>query len=269
MVDERTAALRQTNERLVAEIAERKRAEDAYYEARVELARVTRMTTLGALAASISHEVNQPLAAVVTNADACAMWLSSEPPNVDEARLAVDNIAREGTRASEIVRRIRAIFTKSAPDLAAVQLNDVIREAVALLAAEISRSGVDLEVETAPDLPPVTGDRVQLRQVIVNLILNGVEATSSVSGRPRRFQVSSKIQDGEILVAIRDSGTGIDPKNLKRIFDAFFTTKAKGMGMGLAISHSIIESHGGELWATSNDDYGVTLQFRLPARGSA
>lgn len=264
-VEQRTAALRQTNERLMDEIAERRRAEDAYYAARIELARVTRMTTLGALAASISHEVNQPLAAVVTNADACAMWLASDPPNLDEVRLAVDNIAREGTRASDIVRRIRAMFTKGAPDRAELQMNDLIREAVALLSAEVSRSGVEVTIESAPDLPPVTGDRVQLQQVLVNLLLNGIEAMNGVSGRARVLNVRSATDDGAVLVAVRDAGKGIDPANLKRIFDAFFTTKAQGMGMGLAISHAIIESHGGQLWATANPDHGVTLQFRLPA----
>lgn len=266
-VEERTAELRQTNQQLLAEIAERKRAEDAYSEARAELARVTRINALGTLAASISHEVNQPLAAVVTNADACAMWLGSDPPNVEEARAAVDSIAREGTRASDIVRRIRGMFTKSAPEGTAVQVNELIREASALMQAEISRNQIALDIQTTSDLPPAIGDRVQLQQVIVNLILNGIEAMSSVTGRPRGLIMRSELLNpAELLIAVRDSGTGIEPKDQKRIFDAFFTTKSEGMGMGLAICQSIIESHGGRLWATPNSDHGATLQFTLPVK---
>jgi C4-dicarboxylate-specific signal transduction histidine kinase len=264
-VEERTAELREANQQLLAEIAERKRAEQAYIEARGELGRVSRMSAMGALAASISHEVNQPLAAVVTNADACVMWLSGEPPNLEEVRAAVDCIAREGTRASDIVRRIRAMFTKSAPETIPVQINDLIREAAALLQAEISRNEVVLETELAANLPPVLGDRVQLRQVIVNLMLNGIEAMSSVADRPRRLFLRSEPRGAqEMLITVQDSGTGIDPHNKKRIFDAFFTTKSQGMGMGLAICHSIIEAHGGKLSASADSGPGARLQFTLP-----
>ncbi len=262
-VEERTAELKQANQQLLAEIAERRRAEQAYIEARAELGRVSRMSAMGALAASISHEVNQPLAAVVTNADACVMWLSGEPPNLEEVRVAVDCIAREGTRASDIVRRIRAMFTKSATEVIPVEINDLIREAAALLQAEISRNEVVLETELAADLPPVLGDRVQLRQVIVNLMLNGIEAMSSVADRPRRLLLRSEAR-GEMLITVQDSGPGIDPQNKKRIFDAFFTTKSQGMGMGLAICHSIIEAHGGKLSAGANNGLGATFQFTLP-----
>ena len=265
-VEERTAELKQTNQQLMAEIAERKRAEDAYLEARAELARVTRMSAMGALAASISHEVNQPLAAVVTNADACVMWLSGEPPNLEEVRSAVDCIAREGTRASDIVRRIRAMFSKSAPERVPVQVNDLIHEAAGLLQAEVSRNNVMLETELAPDLPRATADPVQLQQVIVNLMLNGIEAMSVVDDRPRRLSIRSEARGAnEILITIEDSGAGIDPGNHKRLFDAFFTTKAQGMGMGLAISYSIIEAHGGRLWASVRSGPGATLQFSFPA----
>jgi C4-dicarboxylate-specific signal transduction histidine kinase len=265
-VEERTAELKQSNVQLLAEMAERKRAEDAYYEAQAELARVTRMSAMGALAASISHEVNQPLAAVVTNADACAIWLSTEPPNLEEARAAVDCIAQEGTRASEVVRHIRAMFTKAAPERTIVQINDLIREVGSLTEGAALRNQVLIETELAADLPASVGDRVQLRQVIVNLILNGIEAMSDVADRPRRLVIRSQIQDsGEVLVAVRDSGIGIAPKDEKLIFDAFFTTKTQGMGMGLSISYSIIEAHGGRLWASSNSDHGATLQFTLPA----
>jgi C4-dicarboxylate-specific signal transduction histidine kinase len=265
-VEERTAELRQTNEQLVAEIAERKRAEDAYYQAQAELARLTRVSAMGALAASISHEVNQPLAAVVTNADACMMWLSSDPPNLEEARAAVDSIAQQGTRASDIIRHIRSMFTKAAPERATVEVNQLIREVGILVEGAALRNEVAVHTELAADLAATVGDRVQLRQVIVNLILNGIEAMSAVNDRPRLLVIrSEKRKPDEVLVAVQDSGVGIAPKDQKRIFDAFFTTKDQGMGMGLSISQSIIEAHGGRLWATNNDDFGATFQFTLPA----
>ncbi len=265
-VAERTAELKHTNEQLLAEIAERKRAEDAYYEAQAELDRVTRMSAMGALAASISHEVNQPLAAVVTNADACMMWLSSDPPNLEEARAAVDSIAQQGTRASDVVRHIRAMFTKTSPERELVQINDLIREVINLIEGAAARNQVELLTQLGADLPATAADRVQLQQVIVNLILNGIEAMSDVSNRPRRLMIRSQMQNSdELLVSVRDSGVGIAPKDEKRIFEAFFTTKAQGMGMGLSISHSIIEAHGGRLWASSNSDHGATFQFTLPA----
>ncbi len=265
-VEERTAELKQKNEQLLAEMAERKRAEEAYYEAQAELARVTRLSALGALAASISHEVNQPLAAVVTNADACMIWLASEPPNLEEARAAVDSIAREGTRASDVVRHIRAMFTKGTPERTKVQVNDLIREVSTLIEGAALRNHVALRTELGADLPAVMGDRVQLQQVIVNLILNGIEAMNGISDRPRRLVIRSQMHSSdEVLVAVQDCGVGINPKDEKRIFDPFFTTKAQGMGMGLSISHSIIEAHGGRLWASNNSDHGATLQFTLPA----
>ena len=265
-VEERTADLRQSNEQLLAEMVERKRAENAYYEAQADLARMTRLSTMGALAASISHEVNQPLTAVVTNADACMMWLSRQPPNLDEARAAVDCIAREGTRASEVIRHIRAMFMKTTPETTRVQINDLIREVRALMQLEAARNQVVVEMELAADLPDAMGDRVQLQQVIMNLIANGIEAMSGVINRPRRLLIRSESQDpDQVLVAVRDSGIGIDPKDAMRIFDPFFTSKAQGMGMGLSISHSIIEAHGGRLWASSNSGDGATVQFTLPA----
>jgi C4-dicarboxylate-specific signal transduction histidine kinase len=269
-VEERTVELKRTNEQLLEEMAERKRAEDAYYEAQGELARMTRMSAMGALAASISHEVNQPLAAVVTNADACMMWLSSNPPNLEEARAAVDCIAQQGTRAGDVVRHIRAMFTKAAPERTIVQINDLIREVGTLIEGAALRNQVQVETALGADLPVIVGDRVQLQQVIVNLMLNGIEAMSEVDDRPRRLVIRSEVQNsGEVLVAVRDSGVGIDPKNEKRIFDAFFTTKEQGMGMGLSISNSIIEAHGGRLWASRNSGNGATIQFTLPAEGQS
>lgn len=264
-VEERTEELRHSNQQLREEIAERKRAEQAFNEAQAELARVTRISALGALAASISHEVNQPLAAVVTNADACTMWLSTEPPNLEEVRSAVDCIAREGTRASEVVRRIRAMFTKGATERKPVQINEIIAEVQLLMQSELAKHQVALSTELADDLPNVLADRVQIQQVMVNLVSNGIEAMIGVTERPRRVTIRSlKSSVAEVYVAVQDSGAGIDPKDQRRIFNAFFTTKAQGMGMGLSISQSIIESHGGRLWATANPDHGATLQFTLP-----
>jgi PAS domain S-box-containing protein len=250
----------------MTDIEDWKRAEEALRKANADLAHVTRVMTMGELTASIAHEINQPLTAIVTNADACTVWLTSEPPNLEEARAAVDCIAQDGTRASEVIRHIRAMFTKDTPERTTVQLNEVIREVCALLQAGASMKQVELQTELAIDLPPAMGDRVQLTQVIVNLALNGIEAMSAVMDRPRRLVIRSERQNPEeLLVAVRDSGAGIDPKDFKRIFDAFFTTKAQGMGMGLSICRSIVEAHGGRLWASANGDYGATLQFTLPA----
>jgi len=250
----------------MTDVEDSKRAEEALRKANADLAHVTRVITMGELAASIAHEINQPLTAIVTNADACAVWLTSEPPNLEEARAAVDCIAQDGTRASEVIRHIRAMFTKDTPERTTVQVNELIREVCALLQAGASRNQVELQTELANDLPPAMGDRVQLEQVIVNLALNGIEAMGAVTDRPRHLVIRSERQNPEeLLVAVRDSGAGIDPKDFKRIFDAFFTTKTQGMGMGLSICRSIVEAHGGRLWASANGDYGATLQFTLPA----
>src|SRR6202521_6331523 len=194
----------------MTDIEDWKRAEEALRKANADLAHVTRVITMGELTASIAHEINQPLAAIVTNADACTVWLSSEPPNLDEARAAVDCIAQDGTRASEVVRHIRAMFTKDTPERTRVQVSELIREVGALLQAEASRNQVALQTELATDLPPAMGDPVQLQQVIVNLVLNGIEAMSAVSDRPRRLVIRSESLDSnEVLVVVRDSGIGI------------------------------------------------------------
>lgn len=264
-IEERTRELQRTNERLKAEMAERKRAEDAYHSAQADLARATRMSAMSTLAASISHEVNQPLAAVATNADACVMWLRNQPPNVPEALAAADCTAREATRASEVIRHIRAMFTKAPPERERVQLNELVGEVVALMQVEALRNDVVMRTELAPELPLVTGDRVQLQQVMVNLVLNGIEAMTGVTDRPRLLVVRSENHEPDgVLIAVRDSGTGIDPMDEKRMFDTFYTSKPNGMGMGLSISRSIVEVHGGRLWASVNDDRGATLQFTLP-----
>jgi PAS domain S-box-containing protein len=250
----------------MTDIEDRKRAEEALRKANADLAHITRVITMGELTASIAHEINQPLAAIVTNADACMVWLSNEPPNLEEVRAAVESIAQDGTRASEVIQHIRAMFMKNTHERTSVRLNDLIREVVALLQAGASKNQVELQTELASDLPPALGDRVQVQQVIVNLALNGIEAMGAVIDRPRRLVIRSERQNSEeLLVAVRDSGVGIDAKDFKRIFDAFFTTKAQGMGMGLSICRSIVEAHGGRLWAIANSDYGATFQFTLPA----
>ena len=246
------------------DITERKQAEAALREAQAELAHVTRVMTMGELAASIAHEVNQPLAAVVTNANACLRWLAGATPNLDEARVAIGRIIRDGNRASDVIGRIRALVGKSGTEQAPLDINEVIQEVVGLIQSEIQKNGVVLRMELAADLPQVLGDRVQLQQVILNLVMNGIEAMSSVTDRSRDLLIRScQYESDKVLVAVRDSGTGLQPGGLDHLFKAFFTTKPKGMGMGLAISRSIVENHGGRLWAVPNDGPGATFQFTV------
>ena len=248
----------------LTDLTERKHAEEALRKAQVELAHVTRVMTMGELAASIAHEVNQPLAAVVTNGNACLRWLAGPTPNLDEAREAVGRIIRDGKRAGEVIGRIRALVKKSATEQAHLDINEVIREVVGLTQTEIQKNGVALRMDLAADLPRVVGDRVQLQQVFLNLVMNGIEAMSAVTDRPRELLVRSRQHESaKVLVAIQDSGIGIDRHNLEKIFNAFYTTKSQGMGMGLAISRSIVENHGGRLWAVPHDGPGATVQFTL------
>jgi len=246
------------------QLTERRRAQDALREAQVELAHVTRVTTIGGLAAAIAHEINQPLAAVITNGDACLRWLAGTTPNLDEARLAVGRIIRDGNRASDVIAKIRALLRKTGTEKERLEMNDVIREVVALAQSEVRRNGVALRAQLEGNIPPVLGDRVQLQQVVLNLIMNAIEAMSVVGDRARELIIST--QSGEIdqvHVTVQDSGIGLDPQRMERIFDAFYTTKPEGMGMGLAISRSIVENHGGRLWAVPNDGPGATFQFTL------
>ena len=244
--------------------AERSRAEHALREAQAELAHVTRVMTMGELAASIAHEINQPLAAVVTNANACLRWLTGPIPNLDEGRAAVARIARDGNRASDVIGRIRALVKKSATEQAHLDINEVIQEVLGLIQTEIRKNEVVLRMKLAPDLPRILGDRVQLQQVILNLMMNGIEAMSPVTDRSRDLLIRScRYESDKVLIAVQDSGTGLETESLDHLFTAFFTTKPKGMGMGLAISRSIIEAHGGKLWASPNDGPGATFQFTL------
>jgi signal transduction histidine kinase len=243
-------------------------AEKALQQARDELAHVARVTTLGELTASIAHEVNQPIGAVVTNADACLQWLGAEPPDLVEARLALGRIINEGNRASQVIRRIHALVRKSPALMDHLDINDTILEVVALTRNELHRHRISLETRLSRDLPRILGDRVQLHQVILNLIINAIEAISRDCDGLHELEVVSERDNAEgVLVAVRDWGVGLDTEQLDRLFDAFYSTKPDGMGMGLAISRSIVQAHGGRLWATHNTPKGAIFQFTLPAIG--
>jgi C4-dicarboxylate-specific signal transduction histidine kinase len=257
----RPAAILETNN----DITERKRAEDSLQKTQAELAHVTRLTTLGELTASIAHEVNQPLAAIVTNSNASLRWLASEPPNLDKSRQAIGRIIKDGNRASEIISRIRGLVKNAPPRKDWVDVNEIIVEVIGLALNEADRNQIFLKSHLSSDLPLVLGDRVQLQQVILNLIINGVEAMGRITEGSRELVVSSENDEANgLLVAVRDTGVGLESTNLNQLFDAFFTTKPNGMGMGLAISRSIIEAHGGRLWATANSPQGAIFQFTLP-----
>ena len=265
-VQQRTAQLARANDGLRDEMRERQRAEEALQKSQSELAHITRVMTLGELMASLAHEVNQPLAAVVTNAQACLRWLALDAPRPDEARAAVERIVRDSNRASEVIQRIRALVKKTDPQMVALDINDVIREAISLEQREMLGRQVSLRTELASALPPVLGDRIQLQQVVINLVMNALEAMAPVSDRPRDMLIrSQRDASNEVIVAVTDSGMGIDSENAERLFNAFFTTKPTGMGMGLSISRSIIAAHGGRLWASPNADHGSTFQFTLPS----
>ena len=244
---------------------ERKRSEEALREAQAELARVARATTMGELTASIAHEVNQPLAAVVTNANACLRWLAAETPDLDEARAAAQRIVRDGNRASDVIARIRGFLKKGEPVTVKLGINDVVREIIMLTQGEVLRRDASLLTELADGLPAVSADRVQLQQLLLNLMMNALDAMSAVTDRPRVLRIrTSTYESAAILVALRDSGVGLNAEQMERLFEAFYTTKPEGMGMGLSISRSIVEMHGGRLWATPNDGPGATFQFTLP-----
>ena len=286
---------------VIVDINERKRAEEelrraedelrrnevSLREAQNELAHVSRVTTMGELAASIAHEINQPLAGMLTNANAGLRWLAGELPNLDETREAVRRIIRDGNRASEIVGRIRALAKKAPPQKDWLDLNQAIREVIAMARNEVTQHGVSLQTQLANDLPFILGDRIQLEQVLLNLLVNAIEAVSGVSEGPRELWVSSEkvtqvsgkpeedtlkdkalaeLECTHVLIAVRDTGPGVDPKGLDRLFGAFYTTKPQGLGMGLAISRSIIAAHGGRLWAAANEPKGAVFQFTLPTR---
>jgi signal transduction histidine kinase len=266
-------------ERLLTNIRERERVEDALREqfterrraaeelrkTQVELAHVARVMTMGELVASIAHEVNQPLGAIVTNGHACVRLLSREVPDVDKSLEVIEHMIRDGLRASEVIKRIRDLVHKAPTERTPLNINETVEEVIELVNSDVLKSKINLLTELAADVPPVVGDRIQLQQVILNLILNAKEAMSEAQPHPPELLITSrKSNSDEIVVAVHDSGKGLDPQDAERIFDPFFTTKAEGMGLGLSISRRIIEDHGGRMWATPNEPQGTVVQFTLP-----
>ncbi len=249
----------------VRDVTERRRAELALREAQATLAHVTRVTTLGEVTASIAHEVNQPLLGMVTSASSCSRWLAAQPPNLQRAQRALERIMKAGTRASAVIDRVRTLVKRQPLRVAPVDLNEIVRDVIAMVRHELQRSGVSLKTRLAEELPAVPGDRVQLQQVVLNLILNAIEATREIEGRSRQVWVASRFEHGQAVhVEVRDSGVGLAPDSQARVFEAFYTTKQSGLGMGLSISRSIIEAHGGRIGARPNSPHGAIFQFSLP-----
>jgi C4-dicarboxylate-specific signal transduction histidine kinase len=249
----------------MTEVEDRKRAEEALRQAQGDLERINRVTTMGELAASLAHEVSQPISGTMTNANVCLRSLGSDPPDLDLVRTTVTRIARDAQRAAEIIKRIRSQFQKGAPNQETLGVSEMIQETVALLRGEAVRYNISVRTELAADLPPIVGDRVQLQQVAMNLIVNSIEAMKDVDGTREMVIKSQRAENQQILVSVTDTGIGLPPQLAERIFDPFFTTKPHGTGMGLRISRSIIESHGGRLWAAGSAGRGATFHLNLPA----
>jgi signal transduction histidine kinase len=251
----------------VQDVTQRRLSEEALGKARSDLAHVSRVMSLGALTASIAHEVNQPLSGIITNASTCLRMLAADPPNVEGARETALRTIRDGNRAADVVTRLRALFGKKLAATEPVDLNEATREVIALSLSELQRHRVVLRSDLGDDMPPVMGDRVQLQQVILNLLLNAMESMGGVDDRARRLVVRTE-RDGsdEVRLSVRDAGVGFDPTGADKLFDAFYTTKSGGMGIGLSVSRSIVESHKGRLWATLNDGPGATFAFSIPCR---
>ena len=257
----RSIAILETNN----DITERKRSEEKLQQTQAELAHINRTTTLGELTASIAHEVNQPLAAIVINGDVCLRLLDQHKPDAHELREILHRMIDDSKRASEITQRLRALYKKTDPQMAPLDMNGVITEVIPLMQHELRSHGVSLQLELTPSPFSILGDRVQLQQVMVNLMLNGMDALASVEDGPRELLIrSSQSKKDHVIVAVRDSGVGIDPDNEEKLFNPFFTTKPDGTGMGLSICRSIIERHGGQIWASSHAERGATFQFSLP-----
>jgi PAS domain S-box-containing protein len=251
---------------LLTDIDERKRAEEALSNARSELARVSRLTTLSALTASIAHEVSQPLSGIITNASTCLKMLDADPPNLEGARETARRTIRDGDRASDVIKRLRALFSKKEFTLERLDLNEAAREVIALTSSELQRNRVVLQSELAADLPGVTGDRIQLQQVILNLLRNASDAMADVHDRQRLLLISTEREDGDaVRLTVRDAGAGLAPQSLGSMFDAFYTTKRGGMGIGLFVCRSIVEGHNGRLWGEPNrGGPGATFSFTIP-----
>jgi PAS domain S-box-containing protein len=248
---------------LMVDLTNRKQAEEALRQAQADLAHVSRVTTMGELTASLAHEVKQPIAAASTNATTCLRWWAGDTPNIEEARAAAMRIVKDGKRAAEIISRIRLLFQKGSPQRELVDVNEVIREMIVLLRGETTRYSISIRTELATDLPQAMGDRVQLQQVLMNLMLNGIDAMKDADGSRELIIKSQGAESEEVVVSVTDSGVGLPPHQAEQIFNAFFTTKPHGTGMGLRISRSIIESHGGRLWAADNSSRGATFCFTL------
>jgi PAS domain S-box-containing protein len=254
------------------DVTERKRADEErerLRQAQADLARVNRVTTMGELTVSLAHEVNQPIAAAITNANTCMRWLAANTPNLEEARAAAMRIVNDGTRAAEIIKRVRLLFKKGSPERELVDLNEVVRDMIVLLRSEATRYSISVRTNLAADLPRVMGDRVQLQQVVMNLMINGIDAMKDVDETRELVIKSERGKDEQVLVSVSDTGVGLPQQQADQIFDAFFTTKSYGTGMGLRISHSIVESHGGRLWAAENSPRGASFYVTLPAKAEA
>ena len=249
---------------LSEDITQRKLSEEALAKARSELARMAGVTSLGVLAASIAHEVNQPLSGIIMNASTCLRMLSADPPNIDGARETARRTIRDGNRASDVITRLRTLYSKKEPSPESMDLNEAAREVTTLSLTEIQRSGVALRHELAGDLPRVVGDRIQLQQVILNLLRNAADAMSTVEDRPRELLISTERDGNQVRLSVKDSGVGFTPQVAGKIFEAFYTTKSDGMGIGLSVSRSIIEAHQGRLWVTANEGPGCTFSFVIP-----
>jgi PAS domain S-box-containing protein len=251
----------------VQDVTERRLSEEALSKVRSELAHVARVTSLGVLTASIAHEVNQPLSGIITNANTCLRMLAADPPNIGGARETTLRTIRDGNRASDVITRLRALFGKKDTTTDLVDLNKATREVIALSLSELQRGRVILHAEFADDLPLVTGDRVQLQQVILNLVRNALDAMSGVDDRPRQLRIiTDRDEHDRVRLTIQDAGVGFESQDAERLFEAFYTTKNEGMGIGLSVSRSIIESHHGRLWAAPNDGPGATFAFSIPRR---
>jgi PAS domain S-box-containing protein len=248
----------------IRDVTERTRAEDALRRANADLAHSNRVTTMGELTASLAHELNQPIAATITNANTCLRWLCRDQPDLEEARAAASRIVHDGKRAGEIVHRVRQLFRKHPEQLELVDFNEVIHEMVLLLYAEASRFAVTIRADLPADLPQIMGDRVQLQQVLMNLMMNSIDAMKDVDGTRVLTIKPQRGTNGHVLISVSDTGVGLPPELTDKIFDAFFTTKTDGTGLGLRISRSIVESHGGQLWAADNFPRGAIFQFTLP-----
>ena len=253
----------------IVSLSERKRAEEALRRARADLAHINRVTTMGELTASLAHEVNQPIAAAVTNANACLRWLTGDHPNLEEARASALSIVKDGMRAAEIISRTRLLFKKGTPQREPVDVNEIIREMIVLLRSEVTRHSISVRAELAADLPPVMGDRVQLQQVMMNLITNSIDAMKDVDGTREPAIKSQRAEHEQLMVCVSDTGVGLPRQQADQIFSPFFTTKPHGTGMGLSISRSIVESHSGRLWAADNSSRGASFHIILPTKVEA